>query len=35
MWLASIRQAIDVRDQLRSRELPRSRRMSMRFLWRR
>jgi hypothetical protein len=33
VWLAAIRQAIDVRDQLRSRELPQRRRMSMRYLW--
>ena len=35
VWLAAMRQAIDVRDQLRSRELPRRRRMSRRYLWRR
>jgi hypothetical protein len=35
VWLAALRQAIDVRDQLRSRELPRRRCMSMRYLWRR
>ncbi len=35
VWLAAMRHAIDVRDQLRSRELSRGRRMSMRFLWRR
>ncbi len=35
VWLAAIRQAIEVRDQLRSRELPRRRRMELRFLWRR
>ena len=34
-WLAAVRHAIDVRDQLRSRELPRRRRMHMRYLWRR
>jgi hypothetical protein len=34
-WLAAIRRTIDVRDQLRSVELPRRRRMSMRYLWRR
>ena len=35
VWLEALRLAIDVRDQLRSRELPRRRRMSMRYLWRR
>ncbi len=35
VWLAAMRHAIDVRDQLRSRELPRRRRMEQRYLWRR
>jgi hypothetical protein len=35
VWLAAIRRAIYVRDQLRSVELPRHRRMRMRYLWRR
>jgi hypothetical protein len=35
VWLAEIRRAIDVRDHLRSVELPRRRRIVMRYLWRR
>ncbi len=31
-WLTALRRAIDVRDQLRSREVPRPRRMEMRYL---
>ena len=35
VWLAALRQAINLRDHLRSVELPRRRRMEMRYLWRR
>jgi len=35
IWLTEIRQAIDIRDHLRSLELPRRRRMGIRYLWRR
>ena len=35
MWLATLRQTIDVCDQLRRKELPQRRLMEMRYLWRR
>ena len=34
-WLAEIRHAIEVRDHLRGLDLPRRRRMLLRYLWRR
>jgi hypothetical protein len=34
-WLADIRYAMEVRDHLRSVDLPRSRRMLLLYLWRR
>ena len=34
-WLADIRHAMEVRDHLRSVDLPRRRRMLLRYLWRR
>jgi hypothetical protein len=34
-WLADIRCAMEVRDHLRSLDLPRRRRMLLRYLWRR